>query len=77
MKKKLLLVLVLLSLLSPLGAVSIFANDEPEPTPPPTITTFAQVIVTAYKTEFGLTFYRRWNQTKGVWVDQYWTQVGY
>ncbi len=33
------------------------------------------VIVTKYKTINGKQYYRRWNQTQGVWVDPYWIPV--
>jgi len=76
MKKKLISVILVLSLLSPLELVSVFANNEPpEPTPPPSISTYAHVIVTQYQYIYGVLCYRRWNQTKGTWVDPYWTQV--
>ena len=76
MKKKLLSIILVLSFLCPLETVTVLASEPPEPTPP-SISTFAQVIVTQYAYISGILCYRRWNQTKGTWVDPYWTQVGY
>lgn len=40
-----------------------------------TITIMADTIVTKFRIYNGLTQYRRWNATKGVWVDPYWITV--
>lgn len=35
----------------------------------------ADVIVTKFRIHNGVTQYRRWNETKGVWVDPYWIDL--
>lgn len=35
----------------------------------------ADKIVIKYRTHLGKLQYRRWNQTKGVWVDPYWIDM--
>lgn len=37
---------------------------------------FAEVIVNKYRNYNGKTQYRRWNETRGYWVDPYWIDVG-
>lgn len=36
------------------------------------ITPYADVIVKKYRDYNGVIQYRRWNQTRGYWVDPYW-----
>ena len=72
-------------LLCALGAAAImatavptaFAADIPQaPTPQNssecTIMPCADVIVYKYRFESGKYQYRRWNETRGYWVDPYW-----
>jgi hypothetical protein len=33
------------------------------------------VIIIKYKTVNGIHYYRRWNETQGVWVDPYWIPI--
>ena len=75
-------------LLCALGAAAImvtavpttFAADIPQaPTPQNssecTIMPCADVIVYKYRFESGKYQYRRWNETRGYWVDPYWIDV--
>jgi hypothetical protein len=39
------------------------------------ITPYADVIVKAYRSNNGVIQYRRWNQTRGYWVDPYWINL--
>lgn len=55
----------------------IFAADIPQtPTPQSssesTIAPYADVIVYKYRLYNGKQQYRRWNETRGYWVDPYW-----
>ena len=57
-----------------------FAADIPQaPTPQNssecTIMPCADVIVYKYRFESGKYQYRRWNETRGYWVDPYWIDV--
>ena len=57
-----------------------FAADIPQtPTPQSssksTIAPYADVIVYKYRIENGKQQYRRWNETRGYWVDPYWIDV--
>lgn len=40
-----------------------------------TITPYADTIVWKYQLIDGVLYKRRWNQTKGVWVDPYWIKA--
>ena len=37
---------------------------------------YADVIVTKYRAYQGKLQKRRWNETRGYWVDQYWITIG-
>lgn len=39
------------------------------------VTTYADVIVYQYRIYNGKYQYRRWNETRGYWVDPYWIDV--
>ena len=57
-----------------------FAADIPQALTPQnssesTIMPCADVIVYKYRVENGKYKYRRWNETRGYWVDPYWIDV--
>lgn len=39
------------------------------------ITPYADVIVTKYRMYYGVPQYRRWNETRGYWVDPDWINM--
>lgn len=39
------------------------------------ITPYADVIVKKYRDYNGVIQYRRWNETRGYWVDPYWISI--
>lgn len=53
------------------SAVSANAKADGEET----ITPYADTIVWKYQVIDGVLYKRRWNQTKGVWVDPYWIKA--
>ena len=54
---------------------TVHAYSTVEKTIPDDSITRADVIVTKYKKENGIIYYRRWNETKKEWVDPYWIPV--
>lgn len=52
----------------PINAIQIF-DEKTEITP------YADVIVYKFRLYYGVQQYRRWNETRGYWVDPYWIDV--
>lgn len=79
MKKRLLCALGAAAMMAS-AVPTAFAADIPQtPTPQSssksTIAPYADVIVYKYHIENGKQQYRRWNETRGYWVDPYWIDV--
>ena len=51
------------------------AQNTPQNSSESTIMPCADVIVYKYRVENGKYKYRRWNETRGYWVDPYWIDV--
>ena len=76
MKKRLLCALGAAAMMTT-AVPTAFAADIPQtPTPQSssesTIVPYADVIVYKYRLYNGKQQYRRWNETRGYWVDPYW-----
>ena len=39
------------------------------------ITPYADVVIKVYRNNNGVIQYRRWNETRGYWVDPYWINL--
>ncbi len=82
MKKKVLMALMVSSLLTVMLPVS-YASDCASTKAPlyvsnsedSSIVPFADVIVYKYRLLNGKQQYRRWNETRGYWVDPYWIDL--
>ena len=74
MKFKKILILMLVSLaLAP--APLVYAESKPNDEPiTPQISLFADKIEIGYQYIQGRRFYRRWNATRGYWIDPYWIE---
>lgn len=75
--KKVVSLLVAVVLTFTLFTTTAFAANEKAPilsqnTSDIIITPYADVIVKYYRMYDGLVQYRRWNETRGYWVDPYW-----
>lgn len=65
-----------LSMLMPMANIAgAHATDKAVMTENTIITPYADVIVTKYRNYNGEQQYRRWNETRGYWVDPYWINI--
>ena len=79
MKRRLLCALGATAMMATMFSTA-FAADIPQALTPQnssesTIMPCADVIVYKYRVENGKYKYRRWNETRGYWVDPYWIDV--
>ena len=79
MKKRLLCALGAAAIMTT-AVLTAFAADIPQPPTPQnssesTIAPYADVIVYKYRIYNGKKQYRRWNETRGYWVDSKWLDV--
>lgn len=72
--KALLLFWILLISTLPVNA-SVYDKETPDRTSFFVSPFFEDIIVTKYRFKNGKYQYRRWNETRGVWVDPYWIDV--
>lgn len=70
--------LLLTAMLQPMAGASnvdIPAENTQNETSEVQIVPFADVIVRKYRLYNGKRQYRRWNDTRGYWVDKYWIDI--
>lgn len=77
MKKRILCSLTAAMIIATSIPAAFAANVPPAPTScgEREIVPYADVIIYRYRIENGRKQYRRWNETRGYWVDPYWLDV--